>query len=97
MNVFVVLFPLRTIDVSTETDIVPRYCKYLVTARGVFKPCQTSKTERFAKIVNVSKPLTIFAKYSILHVWQVSEYDTDGKLDVSAKNVKYVWHFNTQF
>ena len=31
--------------------------------------------ERFAKIVNGLKPSTIFAKRSILDVWQGSEYD----------------------
>ena len=38
------------------------------------EPCQTSKTERFAKTANNWKPLTIFAKCSILDVWQGSEY-----------------------
>ena len=35
---------------------------------------QTSKIERFAKIVNNSKPLTIFGKSSILDIWQGAEY-----------------------
>lgn len=35
---------------------------------------QTSKKEFFAKIVNAWNLLTIFAKRSILGVWQVSEY-----------------------
>ena len=35
--------------------------------------CQTSKMERFAKIVNSFKPLTIFAKCPILGDWQSSE------------------------
>ena len=30
--------------------------------------------ERFEKIVEVSEPLTIFAKRSILDIWQGSEY-----------------------
>ena len=38
------------------------------------EPCQTSKIESFAKIVNGFMPLTIFAKRSILDVWQGSEY-----------------------
>ena len=33
--------------------------------------------ENFAKIVNGWKPLTIFAKHSILDVWQDSEYVFD--------------------
>ena len=32
--------------------------------------CKTSKTERFVKIVNDFKPLTIFAERSILDVCQ---------------------------
>ena len=32
------------------------------------EPCQISKIERFAKIINGFKPLTIFAKHSILDV-----------------------------
>ena len=36
--------------------------------------CWTSKTKRFAKIVNSSWSLTIFGKCSILEVWQGSEY-----------------------
>ena len=37
------------------------------------KPCQTSKMSSFAKIVNSWKLLFIFAKSSILDVWQVYE------------------------
>ena len=32
------------------------------------------KMERFAKIINGFQPFTIFAKRSILHVWQGSEH-----------------------
>ena len=39
--------------------------------------CQTSKMELFAKIVNSWKPLSIFAKSSILDVWQDSEYSSE--------------------
>ena len=31
-------------------------------------------TERFAKLVNGFKPVTIFAERSILDIWQGSEY-----------------------
>ena len=41
------------------------------------EPCQTSKIERLAKIVNGQKPLTIFAKNSILDVRQGFEYAYD--------------------
>ena len=42
--------------------------------------CKVSKMESFAKIVNGFKPLTIFAKLSILDVWLGSEY-TSGQLE----------------
>ena len=38
--------------------------------------CQTSKMERSAKITNSFLPLTVFAKRSVLDVWQDSEYAT---------------------
>ena len=41
------------------------------------EPCQTAKTELFAKVVNW-KPLIIFAKASILDVWQDSEYASEN-------------------
>ena len=37
--------------------------------RRVFRTLPTSRIERFAKIVNGWKPLTIFAKRSVLDVW----------------------------
>ena len=36
--------------------------------------CQTSKMKHFAKICNGRNALTIFAKNSILDIWQGSEY-----------------------
>ena len=38
------------------------------------EPCQISKMELFAKIVNGQKPLTFFVKHFILDVWLDSEY-----------------------
>ena len=38
------------------------------------EPCQTSKTEFFAKMVNGLQQLIIFTKSSILAVWQSSKY-----------------------
>ena len=38
------------------------------------EPCQTSKMEIFAKIINDCLPLNIFKKSSILEFWQDSEY-----------------------
>ena len=42
--------------------------------RRVFRTLPTSRIERFAKIVNGWKPLTIFAKRSILDVWHGCKY-----------------------
>ena len=41
--------------------------------------CQTCKMERFAKIINGWKPLIIFAKRSILDVWQNSHYASESQ------------------
>ena len=41
------------------------------------EPSQTSKMDSFAKIVNGVQPLIIFAKHSILDVWQGSEYASE--------------------
>ena len=38
------------------------------------EPCQTFNIELLAKIVNRFQLMTIFAKSSILYVWQFSEY-----------------------
>ena len=38
------------------------------------KPCETSKMEHFAKIVNTFKWLAIFVKRSILDIWRGFEY-----------------------
>ena len=43
-------------------------------AEAYAKPCQTSKVERFAEMVNGSTMLTVFAKHSLLNVCQSSEY-----------------------
>ena len=47
--------------------------------------CQACKMERFRKIVNDRLPLSIFAKRSVLDVWQGSEYATEP-LTVFAKS-----------
>ena len=41
------------------------------------EPCQIFKMDHFVKIVNDKKALAIFAKHSILDVWQDSEYASD--------------------
>ena len=49
-------------------------CSQLFNSEVYSETCQTSKIERFAKIVHGFDPLTIFKKFSILDVWQGSEY-----------------------
>ena len=41
------------------------------------KPCQASKMKHFAKAVNGFWSLIMFAKCSIIGVWQISEYVSD--------------------
>ena len=43
-------------------------------AEAYTKPCQTSKVECFAEMVNGSTMLTVFAKHFLLNVCQSSEY-----------------------
>ena len=47
--------------------------------RAYSEPCQTSKMDLFAQIVNGIHPFTIFAKSSILEVRLVSECAQSGK------------------
>ena len=47
---------------------------WFLIAEACLELCQTSKMERFAKVVNVWKPLNIFTKRSILDSWKGSEY-----------------------
>ena len=49
------------------------------------EPCQTSKMEVFTKIVNGFSFLTIFAKSSILDVWQDSEFASKASYDFAEK------------
>ena len=61
----VLIFPLKIL-----------YCIYIVVLilEAYSEPCQVSKMEFSVKIVNNLKLLTIFAKNSILDIWQGSEY-----------------------
>ena len=49
------------------------------------EPCETSKVEFFAKIVNGLESLTIFVKNSILGIWQGSEYGSRSIVPVTGK------------
>ena len=52
-----------------------KYIEVLIFIAEVYSElCQTTKMKRFTKIVINYESLTIFAKCSILDVWQGSEY-----------------------
>ena len=51
------------------------------------EPCKTSEVERFVKIVNCFQLLIIFAKRSILDVWQGFEYPF-GMRQLTTKYIK---------
>ena len=55
---------------------------------GFFSPLQVFKKERFVKIVNDCKGLTIFAKSSISDIWQSSEYSS-----LYYEINKFLFHF----
>ena len=52
----------------------------LTSKEAYSQPCQTSKIERFVKIINSFTPLTVFTKRSILDVWYFSEYASEADL-----------------
>ena len=60
-----------------------------MAAKANSKLCQTSQMELFTKIVKHWKSLIIFAKISILDVWQGSEYASELAFkvnDISISN-----------
>ena len=61
----ILIFPLKIL-----------YCIYIVVliSEAYSEPYQISKMEFFAKIFNGLKLLTVFAKISILDIWQGFEY-----------------------
>ena len=54
-------------------------------SKAYTEPFQTSKMEVFAKIVNGFLFLTIFAKSSILDVWQDFEFASEANNDLRKK------------
>ena len=51
------------------------------------EPCQTSKTKCLTKKVNGFQPLSIYAKNSILDIWQGSDY-VSGLLKLNCHGSK---------
>ena len=71
------------------------FCLYFraFPAEAYSEPCQTSKMERFAKIINSFQPLTTFAKRSILDVWQGSEFASREVNDLDIEKILKVSFF----
>ena len=68
------------------------FCKLLLASEATSESCQTFMMEIFVKIVKNEKPFTIFAKSSILDVWQGSEYTSEFVLKVKALLfLKSIW------
>ena len=59
--------PDEAIKKSWKTDVWKKGSENLSKIHS--EPCQTSKMENFAKIVNYQKPFNNFAKGSSLDVW----------------------------
>ena len=51
-----------------------KWCFPFSISETYLEPCQKSNMELFAKIANGWKPSTIFAKSSILDIWESSNY-----------------------
>lgn len=60
------------------------------------EPCQTSNMERFAKVVNNVKLLTIFAKHSTLDV-RLGHENAPGKLICTFHTLKSDFEIYTPF
>ena len=74
-------FTCRSINFLRQRKQQTKYQKLGVVSlipreEGYSEPRQTYKIEHFTKIDNDWKPLTIFAKSSIISVWLFSEYTT---------------------
>ena len=72
---FFLVFPSRRLSVTFEIQIdLKSYSKTLeANSEAYSEPAQTSKVKVFAEIVNGFWFSTIFAKISILDVWQDSD------------------------
>ena len=56
-------------------------------SEAYLEPCQTSKTDIFAKIINGFQSLTIFAKSSITDIWQ--GYENVSEISLNAVKVSF--------
>ena len=77
-------FPMIFKQLWTLTHCWTPFKNWTLNSEAYSEPCQTSKVEIFAKIVNGFCQLTIFSKRSILDVWQGSEYASGMSLRVTT-------------
>ena len=83
--------------IDTKVSSKPRQTSEMelflqVASEATSESCQTFMMEIFVKIVKNEKPFTIFAKSSILDVWQGSEYTSEFVLKVKALLfLKSIW------
>ena len=70
------IFPFKILHLNHENFNCTNPIKHS-GSEAYSEHCQTSNMELFAKIVNSFLSLTIFAKSSILDVWQGFEYNSD--------------------
>ena len=63
--------------------------KKISTLETYSEPCQISKMQCFAKIVDGFYPLTIFLKHSFLDVWQGFEYASEKYISFPNKKKNY--------
>ena len=84
---FFLVFPSRRLSVTFEIQIdLKIYSKTLeANSEPYSEPIQTSKVKVFGEIVNGFWFLTIFAKSSILDVWQDSEFTSEASNDFAEK------------
>ena len=91
LNMFFYLTPSwrRSLSYGNQsTDMKKRVKVFTIILKqpeAYSETSQTSKTECFAKIVDSEKPVTIFSKFSILNIWQDSEYASDNHFQISPR------------
>ena len=72
-NTPLILSQINEKQTMTNSWIIWRK-KQILSSKVYPEPCQTSKMELFAKIINSFQPLTIILKSFILDVWHGYEY-----------------------
>ena len=94
-------FPSRRLSVTFDIQIDfknKRALTFKTNSEVYSEPCQTSRMELFAKIVNGFSFLTIFTKISIINVWQDSEVASETSSNLQKKlHLRCLAGFGTHF